>query len=130
MQHLVMPRLSEYPPLADSDAQGGRAVVLAKIAAGTTRYVTCPATRIVLEICLNAGDAATLFDEYNVDRARYRVAVHPAATWIREELFRRALTAAPAMGKERIVFTAGGNAVGKTPRDRILPDTSSVPCSF
>jgi hypothetical protein len=29
---------------------------------------------------LNADDAATLFDEYNQDRAAYRVAVHPAAT--------------------------------------------------
>jgi hypothetical protein len=32
---------------------------------------------------LNADDAATLFDEYNQDPAKYRVAVHPAATWIR-----------------------------------------------
>jgi hypothetical protein len=39
---------------------------------------------------LNADDAATLFDKYNQDRAKYRVAVHTAATWIRDEVFRRA----------------------------------------
>ena len=63
---------------------------------------------------LNADDAATLFDEYNVDRAKYRVAVHPAATWIRDELFRRALAETAPEGRNRVVFTAGGNAAGKS----------------
>lgn len=63
---------------------------------------------------LNADDAATLFDEYNQDRARYRVAVHPAATWIRDELFRRALLVRAPEGGNRVVFTAGGNAAGKS----------------
>ena len=63
---------------------------------------------------LNADDAATLFDEYNQDRAKYRVAVHPAATWIRDELFRRALAEAAPEGGNRVVFTAGGNAAGKS----------------
>jgi hypothetical protein len=63
---------------------------------------------------LNADDAATLFDEYNQDRAKYRVAVHPAATWIRDELFRRALTERAPEGRNRVVFTAGGNAAGKS----------------
>ena len=63
---------------------------------------------------LNADDAATLFDEYNRDRAKYRVAVHPAATWIRDELFRRALAETAPEGRNRVVFTAGGNAAGKS----------------
>jgi hypothetical protein len=63
---------------------------------------------------LNADDAATLFDEYRQDRAKYREAVHPAATWIRDELFRRALAATAPEGKNRVVFTAGGNAAGKS----------------
>jgi hypothetical protein len=63
---------------------------------------------------LNADDAATLFDEYNQDRAKYRIAVHPAATWIRDELFRRALTERAPEGRNRVVFTAGGNAAGKS----------------
>jgi hypothetical protein len=63
---------------------------------------------------LNADDAATLFDEYNQDPATYRVAVHPAATWIRDELFRRALTERAPEGRNRVVFTARGNAAGKS----------------
>jgi hypothetical protein len=63
---------------------------------------------------LNADDAATLFDEYNQDRAKYRVAVHTAATWIRDELFRRALAETAHEGRNRVVFTAGGNAAGKS----------------
>jgi hypothetical protein len=63
---------------------------------------------------LNADDAATLFDEYNRDPAKYRVAVHPAATWIRDELFRRAIAERAPEGKNRVVFTAGGNAAGKS----------------
>ena len=63
---------------------------------------------------LNADDAATLFDEYNQDRAKYRVAVHPAATWIRDELFLRALAESAPEGRNRVVFTAGGNAAGKS----------------
>jgi hypothetical protein len=63
---------------------------------------------------LNADDAATLFDEYNQDPAQYRVAVHPAATWIRDELFQRALAVRAPEGRNRVVFTAGGNAVGKS----------------
>jgi hypothetical protein len=63
---------------------------------------------------LNADDAATLFDEYNQDRAKYREAVHPAATWIRDELFQRALGERAPEGRNRVVFTAGGNAAGKS----------------
>ena len=63
---------------------------------------------------LNADDAATLFDEYNRDPAKYRGAIHPAATWIRDELFLRALRERAPEGKNRVVFTAGGNAAGKS----------------
>jgi len=62
----------------------------------------------------NADDAATLFGEYCEDPAKYRVAVHDAATWIRDEQFRRAMAEAPPEGNSRIVFTAGGNAAGKS----------------
>jgi GT2 family glycosyltransferase len=63
---------------------------------------------------LNADSAAELFPEYAASlesRARFRVAVHPAAQWIRDELFRRAL-ANPTV--RDVVFTAGGNGAGKT----------------
>jgi Zeta toxin len=63
---------------------------------------------------LNADDAATQFDEYTQDPLKYRVAVHPAATWIRDELFRRALAETAPEGRNRVVFTAGGNAAGKS----------------
>ncbi|MGD1070054.1 MAG: hypothetical protein ABSB15_07925 [Bryobacteraceae bacterium] len=62
---------------------------------------------------LNADNAATLFAEYNEDPARYRVAVHLAAQWIRDELFARALTES-RWDQDRTVFTAGGNAAGKS----------------
>lgn len=63
---------------------------------------------------LNADSAAELFPEYAASlesRARFRVAVHPAAQWVRDELFARAL--ADPLVKE-VVFTAGGNGAGKT----------------
>lgn len=60
-----------------------------------------------------AGSATTLIDEYNGNRTAYRAAVHPAATWIRDELFSRAL-ADRSFEKVRVVFTAGRNAGGKT----------------
>lgn len=63
---------------------------------------------------LNADSAATLFEEHNHDPARYRAAVHPAAVWIRDELFRRALRERVAPGRNRVAFTAGANAAGKT----------------
>lgn len=63
----------------------------------------------------HADNAATLFPEYDQNRAKYREAVHLAAQWIRDELFRRAL-AQTAVSEEKniIVFTAEGNAVGKS----------------
>jgi hypothetical protein len=40
--------------------------------------------------------------------------VHPAAQWIRDELLRRALEEMAPEGKNRIAFTAGSNAAGKS----------------
>jgi GT2 family glycosyltransferase len=63
---------------------------------------------------LNADNAAELFPEYAASletRARFRVAVHPAAQWIRDELFEQAL-ADPIVTE--VIFTAGGNGAGKT----------------
>jgi hypothetical protein len=79
---------------------------------------------------LNADDAATLFDEYNEDRAKYRVAVHPAATWIRDELFRRALAETAPEGRNRVVFTAGGNAAGKSTAISFTKDGSGAQVLF
>jgi UDP-N-acetylmuramoylalanine--D-glutamate ligase len=63
---------------------------------------------------LNADNAAELFSEYAASpasRARFRPAVHPAAQWVRDELFTRAL-ADP--GIREVIFTAGGNGAGKS----------------
>ena len=63
---------------------------------------------------LNADNAAELFPEYAASpasRARFRAAVHPAAQWVRDELFTRAL-ADPNV--QEVIFTAGGNGAGKS----------------
>jgi hypothetical protein len=95
----------------EAELNVGRAVV-EKLQANPEHYLAAY-TRHFGNI-LNADDAATLFPEYNQDPAKYRVAVHPAATWIRGELFRRALATEAPEGKNRVVFTAGGNAAGKS----------------
>jgi hypothetical protein len=79
---------------------------------------------------LNADDAATLFDEYNQDRAKYREAVHPAATWIRDELFERALARTAPKGRNRVVFTAGGNAAGKSTALAVTPSAKHAQVVF
>lgn len=66
---------------------------------------------------LNADDAAELFTEYCESlesRARLRVAVHPAAQWIRDELLRRTLAEPDLLGGNKIVLTAGGTGSGKS----------------
>ncbi|MGA2595115.1 MAG: UDP-N-acetylmuramoyl-L-alanine--D-glutamate ligase [Bryobacteraceae bacterium] len=63
---------------------------------------------------LNADNAAELFPEYaasRASRAQFRPAVHPAAQWVRDELFARALKD-PKIGE--VIFTAGGNGAGKS----------------
>jgi UDP-N-acetylmuramoylalanine--D-glutamate ligase len=63
---------------------------------------------------LNADNAAELFPEYAASlasRARFRPAVHPAAQWVRDELFARALQ---DPNVHEVVLTAGGNGVGKS----------------
>ena len=79
---------------------------------------------------LNADEAATLFDEYNQDRAKYREAVHPAATWIRDELFERALAETASEGGNRVVFTAGGNAAGKSTALAVTPSAKDAQVIF
>jgi hypothetical protein len=77
---------------------------------------------------LNADNAATLFPEYTENPARYRVAVHPAAQWIRDELFRRALKEPPVKGKNSVVFTAGGSHAhtSRSKRSSYLPNRYCV----
>ena len=87
-------------------------IFLPKLAADRARYLGEYSERF--ENVLNADDAAPLFAECNADRARFRVAVHPAATWVRDELFRPALAQTPPDVTRRVVFTAGRNAVGKS----------------
>ncbi len=106
------PQPGDFAPLGDAEAQKIRESILCALAAEPERFLAAYADRF--GNVLNADDAATLFDGYNQDRARYRVAVHPAATWIRDELFRRALASTVLKPAARVVFTAGGNAVGKT----------------
>jgi hypothetical protein len=63
---------------------------------------------------LNADNAAEIFPAYAASvesRTRFRVAVHPAAQWVRDELFRRSLTDPDV---HQVIFTAGGNGAGKT----------------
>jgi UDP-N-acetylmuramoylalanine--D-glutamate ligase len=63
---------------------------------------------------LNADNAAELFPEYAASpasRAQFRPAVHPAAQWVRDELFARALT---DPNVHEVIFTAGGNGAGKS----------------
>ncbi|HXB69203.1 MAG TPA: zeta toxin family protein [Candidatus Acidoferrales bacterium] len=96
----------------DPDEERVRHEILKKLEADRKGYLARYTRRF--GNVLNADDAATLFDEYNKDPAKYRVAVHPAATWVRDELFSQALAAEAPKGKNRVVFTAGGNAVGKS----------------
>jgi len=63
---------------------------------------------------LNADNAAELFPEYAASpasRAQFRPAVHPAAQWVRDELFTRALR---DPNVHEVIFTAGGNGAGKS----------------
>lgn len=111
MNQLAIPQSGGFPPMADPEAQQMRDAVLSELAAKSEHYLAEYSNRF--GNVLNADDAATLFDEYNRDRARYRVAVHPAATWIRDELFRRSLEIV-SEGPVSVVFTSGANAVGKS----------------
>jgi hypothetical protein len=56
--------------------------------------------------------------------------VHPAATWIRDELFRRALAETAPEGRNRVVFTSGGNAAGKSTAISFTKDGSGAQVVF
>jgi hypothetical protein len=100
----------EVSAVPEPDEQSVRQAVVAQVGANPEDYLG-EYTRLFGHV-LNADNAATLFAEFNLDRAKYRVAVRPAAQWIRDELFRRALV--DTAGDNRVIFTAGGNAAGKT----------------
>ena len=76
-------------PLPDSDEQATREGTIGQVESDPEHFLA-EYTRRFGNV-LNADNAATLFDRYNRDPAKYRVAVHPAAQWIRDELFHRAL---------------------------------------
>jgi GT2 family glycosyltransferase len=95
-----------------TNAQDVRASVLSALARNREGFLAEYGRRF--GCVLNADNAAELFPEYSATletRARFRVAVHPAAQWIRDELFERAL-ADPFVTE--VLFTAGGNGAGKT----------------
>ena len=110
-EELAAVKIEEGKPLADSGEQAVRKAVASRVEADPEGYLSEHQRRF--GNLLNADDAATLFPEYNVDPATYRAAVHPAAQWIRDERFRRAL-AADSPDADRVIFTAGGNAAGKS----------------
>lgn len=105
-------KIDRGPVLFDKVAQSVRESTVSKVEAAPEPYLSEYTKRF--GNVLNADNAATLFEEYNSDRAKYREAVHPAAQWIRDELFRRALAEPDKKGNDRVVFTAGGNAAGKS----------------
>lgn len=106
------PSAESTSQLRDADEQRVREAVLRRLAADPEGYLSRYTTRF--GNVLNADDAATLFDEYKADPAKYRVAVHPAAVWVRDELFRRALATPSSAGEDQVFFTAGSNAAGKS----------------
>jgi hypothetical protein len=108
----VTVKIGHVKPLSDAAEHAVRTAVVSQVEANPDHYLS-EYTRQFGHI-LNADSAATLFPEYNENPAKYRVAVHPAAQWIRDELFRRILVAPAAIEKNRVVFTAGGNAAGKS----------------
>lgn len=105
-------KISPLKPLANPDEEATRTAIVVALESDPEFYLA-EYTRRFGNV-LNADSAATLFDLYNADPAKYRVAVHPAAQWIRDELFARALKMPGVPGRNRIAFTAGGNAAGKT----------------
>lgn len=126
--NLPIPELPSFAPLADEDEQAMRGKILDSLRADPERYLR----RYVKKFgnVLNADDAATLFKEYNRDRAKYRVAVHPAATWIRDELFRRAIEVKAPEGRNRVAFTAGSNAAGKSTAIAFTNESSRAQAIF
>ena len=113
-----------------------REETLQKVRANPERYLAEYTNRF--GSVLNADDAATLFNEYNQDPAKYRIAVHPAATWIRDELFRRALAETVPEGQgqgravtiEQLIGSHRGSAQAVRDLSRELEDNPSVEFVF
>src|SRR5580693_4079057 len=87
------------PQFPDTDSQP-RGLSAAEVRANALRLVQEDPAGLLKEYSerygsvLNADNAAELFLEYAaspLSRARFRPAVHPAAQWVRVELFARAL---------------------------------------
>jgi hypothetical protein len=104
--------IPQVQPLGDPEENAVRIALLSKLESDPGHYLA-EYTRRFGNV-LNADNAATLFGEYNENPAKYRVAAHPAAQWIRDELFRLSLLVSALPERNRIVFTSGGNAAGKT----------------
>jgi hypothetical protein len=105
-------KIEKGSPLPDPDKHSVRDSVVSKVEADPEPYLSAYSKRF--GNVLNADNAVMLFTEYNDNREKYREAVHPAAQWIRDELFHRALAEPDKKGNDRVVFTAGGNAAGKS----------------
>lgn len=107
-----VPKAADIPPMGDAGEQTARGEILTSLEADPeghlSRYTAQHGN------VLNADNAATLFPQYQADPAKFRVAAHPAASWVRDELFRRALSQPAPEGRNRVVFTAGANAAGKS----------------
>jgi hypothetical protein len=131
---MQIPKAGDFQLLGDAEAQEVRAATLLGLESSAEGYLEAYSTRF--GNVLNADDAATLFERYNADRARFRVAVHPAATWIRDELFERALRAGVPGGIPggvpggSVVFTAGSNAAGKSTAIRFTQADRHALCIF
>jgi hypothetical protein len=110
-EELASVKIELGKPLPDAGTQAVRNAVVSQVEADPERYLSEYRRRF--GNVFNADDAARLFPEYNENPAMYRAAVHPVAQWIRDELFRRAL-AADSPDRDRVVFTAGGNAARKS----------------
>jgi hypothetical protein len=76
--------------IADAGEQGMRERSLALLNANPEGFLVEYTDRF-----LNADNAATLFPEYNRNPAKHRVAVHPAAQWIRDGVAFRFLNNSP-----------------------------------
>jgi hypothetical protein len=98
------PQAVDFGAMWDADEQRTRETIYKKLADNPERFLAEYTERF--GDVLNADNAATLFEDYGADRAKHREAVHPAATWNRDELFRRKLGELDAQGCDSVVFTA------------------------
>ena len=94
-------RIDRLRPLPDAGEQAVREAVMSQVEADPEFFLSEYARRF--GNVLNADNAANLFGEYNEDPARYRVAVHPAAQWIRNALFTHLLQLASRNDRKPLI---------------------------